>query len=140
MFKKSVEIISKDKTRILINNAICNQIMQEATKLAIDNTLKEMVKCKDIEAMNTLSYKKEKQEKLYILSGKEIGRNKLIDNTDVEELANCLIAYKEVLVADIKKSDNIDDLCDTMYYCNSILRQLSSKKEEQNTIQEEIEC
>ena len=139
MFRKSMESLNKDKTMMIISNAICNEVMQEAMKLAIDNTLREMVKCKEITEMNNLAYKKEKQEKLFIVSGKNIGRNKFIDNEDVAELVNCLIAYKEVLVSDIKKANNIDDLCDKMHYCNYVLKQLVS--EDKNTIElEKAEC
>lgn len=115
----------EDKFLLEIDSKAYNVVIHDATKIAIDKTLNEMVKCKDIEQMNSLALNKEIQEKLYSKAFENPGRNIIIEKEYMPELVNALSEYKNVLTTEIKKAEEIDELCDKMHYCNILLRQLS---------------
>ena len=115
----------EDKFLLEIDSKAYNVVRDDDTKIPIDKTLNEMVKCKDIEQMNSLALNKEMQEKLYSKAFENPGRNIIIEKEYMPELINALSEYKNVLTTEIKKAEEIDELCDKMHYCNILLRQLS---------------
>ena len=128
MLKRSIELITKkdDKITIKIEHEIANTLIQKAMENAINNTLNEMVKCKDIDAINELALQREQEHRiLSIALNNQNYNNIIIDIKDVESLNDSLIRYKKILTSEIKKSDNIDELCDKMYYCNRLLNQIA---------------
>lgn len=115
----------EDKFLLEIDSKAYNVVIHDAIKITIDKTLNEMVKCKELEQMNSLALKKEVQEKLYSKAFENPGRNIIIEKEYMTELINALSEYKNVLTTEIKKAEEIDELCDKMHYCNILLRQLS---------------
>ena len=128
MLKRSIELITKkdDKITIKIEHEIANTLIQKAMENAINNTLNEMVKCKDIDAINELALQREQEHRILSIALNNKNYNNIaIAIKDVESLNNSLIEYKKILTSDIKKSDDIDELCDKMYYCNRLLSQIA---------------
>lgn len=128
MLKRSIELITKkdDKITIKIEHEIANTLIQKAMENAINNTLNEMVKCKDVDAINELALQREQEHRILSIALNNQNYNNItIDIKDVESLNDSLIRYKKILTSEIKKSDNIDELCDKMYYCNRLLNQIA---------------
>lgn len=133
MIKRRIErgletIISKkeDKVTIKIKHEMSISIIEKAMEKAIDNTLNEMVKCKEVEAINNLAILREQQHRILSIALNNTGHNNIIISLiDIEVLHKALSEYKTILTSEIKKSNNIDELCDKMFYCNKLLSQIA---------------
>ena len=123
--------VNSEQDSILIHNALT---------LAANNTIEQMIKCKDVIQMSNLSVKREKQNSLGFIAHVNKNRDIRIELSDIDIIREALKEYKEKTAMDIKKSNHtseeFDGLCEEIYICNKLLKQFKEDDKVENIVEE----
>lgn len=128
----SSQIIETDnmQERLLLHNAL---------SFAANNTIEQMIKCKDVVQMNDLSIKREKQNSLSFKAN-NIETIMIVDLSDISIIQEALAEYKNKIVIDVKKSnctaEEFDALCEEIYICNKFMKQFPIEESIEENIEE----
>lgn len=143
IFKKVINIKKKDMDSscyIVLESYEEKMLLTNALSYAANNTIEQMIKCKDIIEMNNLSIKREKQSSLSYKANtiKNVYMN--IEPLDIFIICDALKEYKEKMIGIVKKtncsSEDLDSSCESIYLCNKLLKELEEKYPEAKKIEE----